>query len=166
MEPSSDSKDILLALHHENSSQARHHEQQRQWATAIVAVATAIVLGSLSAGSSTPLCSNSLLLVHGLFLLTAGAFGVLTSLRHHERSRLHVQRVHAIRKELSRLFPVDVLDLYASANEEHLKKFPLMSNRTARVHLIWQGFHTAIAIMGVILLGLGLLCPGRTPSLP
>lgn len=159
MEASPDGKDILLALHHENSTQARHHEQQRQWGTAIVALAAAVVLARLSVGDGAGAGSTGMLCLHGLFLMMLGTFGFLASLHHHERSRLHVHRVHTVRKELSRLFPVDILDLYATANEAHLKKFPQMSNRTARVHYIWQGLHATVIIIGAGLIGLALLCP-------
>ncbi len=156
-----DAKDILLALHHENSGQARHHEQQRQWIAGLVAVAAAIILGGLAAATAVggrALCADPVArLLPGIFLPALGTFGFLASLHHHARSRLHVQRVHAVRRELSRLFPVDILELYASANAEHAKRFAWLSGRTARVHWLWQGQHAAVIASGLVLLGAALL---------
>jgi len=157
--PAGEGQEILLALHHENSTQARHHEQQRQWTAAIVAVAAAIAVGLLPMSAERPLYHSYGLLLHAAFLLAAGTFGFLASLHHHERSRLHVQRVHAVRRRISQTLPVDILDLYAEANREHTTRFPTLSNRTARVHYIWQGFHATVFLIGFALAVLVLCVP-------
>jgi hypothetical protein len=159
MTPSTDTKDILLALHHENSAQARHHEQQRQWVTTIVAIAAALVMLALGVGRTTPLRGDYTSLLHGLLLCALGTFGFLASLHHHERSRLHVQRVHAVRRAVSHAFPTSILDLYAEANTEHIKRFPRLSTRTARVHYVWQGLHATIVFTGAAVIALVLLGP-------
>ncbi len=155
-----DAQAILLALHHENSTQARHHEQQRQWTAAIVALTAAIVLGLGPLSAGQPLHQRYGLLLHAVLLLAAGAFGFFASLHHHERSRLHVQRVHALRRRISQILPVDILDLYAEANREHIKRFPTLSNRTARVHYLWQGLHATVFLVGLALAVLVLFVPG------
>jgi hypothetical protein len=157
--PAVEGRQILLALHHENSAQARHHEQQRQWATAVVAVAAAFLLASLPPRFEAPLRHNYPLLLQGLFLLAGGVYGFLVSLHHHERSRLHVQRVHAVRRRISQTLPVDILDLYGEANRDHAKRFPTLSNRTARVHYLWLGLHATVAFIGLALTALVLLAP-------
>jgi len=157
--PAAQSQELLLALHHENSAQARHHEQQRHWSAAIVALAAAIVLG-LAAPGTGPLYHRYSLLLHAVFLLALGTFGFLASLHHHERSRLHVQRVHAVRRRISETLPVDILDLYAEANREHGKRFATLSNRTARIHYLWQGLHATVFLVGLALAALVLFVPG------
>jgi hypothetical protein len=160
MTGASDTKDILLTLHRENSAQVRYYGEQRQSVTNMAAVVTAVVLGLLAFRHSGQLYGNYGLLLHAFFLVAVGTFGFVTSLRHHERSRLHVQRVHAIRRELSRLFPVDVPQLYAAANAEHIKRFARLSERTARMHYVWQLFHASIVGVGVTLVALIAWRPG------
>jgi hypothetical protein len=155
-----DAQAILLALHHENSTQARHHDQQRLWIAAIVTVTAGIVLGLLPLSTGEPLHRRYALLLHAALLLAAGTFGFLASLHHHERARLHVQRVHALRRRISQTLAVDILDLYAEANREHLKRFPTLSNRTARVHYLWQGLHATVVLAGLALAALVLFVPG------
>ncbi len=138
---SSATREVLLAFYQENALQSRSYEQQRQLVTTTVAVAAALVLGfAPDAGLSG--------VISGLFLVVLGGHGFLACLRHYERGRLHVERVHAVRKEISRTVPV--LDLYAEANEKHAKRFPFLSEKTARTNLIWLGFHAAVVVLGLV----------------
>jgi hypothetical protein len=140
---------VLVTLYRENSAQARHYEQQRQHVTAVVAVVAAIVL-SMTAFQG----SRDVARVRAGFLIVVGAFGFLASLRHHERARLHVARVHAIRRELSARFPVDIGRIYETARQEHARRYPRLSERTARTHYVWQALHAAVIAAGVALLWL------------
>jgi hypothetical protein len=158
MDTPSDARDILLALHHENSGQARHHEQQRQWIAGLVAVGAAIVLGGIAGAGPGGRGAGHLL--SGILLTALGTFGFLASLHHHERSRLHVERVHVVRRELSRLFAVNVLELYAAANAEHARRFAWLSERTARVHWLWQGLHGTVLASGLALVATALCAGG------
>jgi hypothetical protein len=161
-EASADAKDILLVFYAENSEQARHHEQQRQSLTNMVAAVAGIVLGLVAlAPGGMRVGGNYGLLLLGFFLAVLGTFGFLASLRHYERSRLHVSRVHAVRRELSRLFPADISRLYDVANREHVRRFPRISERTARVHYVWQALHASIVALGVALAALVLVSGGR-----
>ncbi len=138
-------REVLLTFYRENSLQSRSYEQQRQAVTTTVAISAAVVIGSASfapAGAPDVLA--------GLFLVVLGGHGFLACLRHYERGRLHVERVHAVRQEISRTVPV--LDLYAEANEKHARRFPVLSEKTARTNLIWLGLHVAVATLGVLLL--------------
>jgi len=160
MNGGADARDILLALHHENSTQARYYGEQRQSVSNAVVLVAAVILGFLAFRHSGQLYGSYGLLLHALFLIVVGGYGFVTCLRHHERSRLHVQRVHAIRREISRLFPVDIPQLYAAANAEHVKRYARLSDRTARMHYVWQGLHLAIAGIGLTLVGLIVWRPG------
>ena len=135
------SLEVLLVFYSENSHQARHHEEQRQSLTNAVILASGLLMAGMAftASQAKPL------------LLLVAAFGFLASLRHQERTRLHVEGVHAVREELSRRFDTDILGLYDVANQKHRGRFPLLSERTAHVYYIWQGVHAAIIIVGVAL---------------
>lgn len=137
-------REVLLTFYTENASQSRSYEQQRQTVTTTVVIAAAIVIGLAAfapPGSRTDL-------IAGLFLVVLGGHGFLACLRHYERGRLHVERVHAVRKEISKTVPV--LDLYAEANAKHSSRFPVLSEKTARTNLIWLGLHAAVAGLGVL----------------
>jgi hypothetical protein len=161
-EAAPDAKDILLTFYAENSEQARHHEQQRQSLTNMVAAVAGIVLGLMAlAPGGLQVSRNYGLLLHAFLLAVLGTFGFLASLRHYERSRLHVARVHAVRREISRLFPTaDVSRLYDVANREHVRRFPRISERTARVHYVWQALHASIFALGLVLAALVLWSTG------
>jgi hypothetical protein len=141
-------RQILLAFYRENAREARSYERQRQSVTGMVALAAALVIGL------APLApAGAPRLAAAAFLVLLGGFGFLACLRHHERGRLHVERVHAVREEISRRFPI--LDLYAEANRKHASRFPVLSEKTARTHWLWLGFHAAVAAIGLVLLAGG-----------
>jgi hypothetical protein len=156
MSTPADEKDVLLAFYDENAAQARHHERMRQAIASVGALATALVLGLVAARPGGP-CSLPCL-VAGLFLAVLGAFGFGASLHHLERSRLHVERVHVVRREIARRFPVDIPALYEEATRQHEKRYEWLSRRTARVPWLWQGLHAAIAGLGLTLALAALRC--------
>jgi hypothetical protein len=148
-----DAREILLTLYRENSGQARHYEQQRQAIAAGGCLVAAIVLGLL-ATREAPLAGLALL--PALLLVGVGATGFVASLTRHERARLHVERVHAVRREISRRFPVDIQSLYDEAKRTHGKRFPRLSESTGRTHWTYQALHLGIAGLGVLLAALVL----------
>ena len=150
----SDPRELLLTLYRENSEQARHYERQREAVTAVVALGATLVVGLAVLNPASGLLG-------AMCLVALGAFGFGASLRHLERSRLHVQRVHVTRRELSRLYGVDIEHLYAAATSEHEKRFPQLSRRTARAHYVWQAFHLTVVALGLVLAGWTLLGPRR-----
>ena len=151
-----DAREILLTLYRENSGQARHYEQQRQAIAAAGALVAGVVLGLLAAREN-PVRHDAIALLQALLLAVVGATGFVASLTRHERARLHVERVHAVRREISRRFPVDIQAIYEEAKRTHAKRYPRMSERTGRVHWAYQALHVTIAVLGV---ALGLLVLG------
>ncbi len=135
--------EILLTFYRENAVQSRSYEQQRQTVTTTVVIGAAVVIGLASVSPA-----ESSHVIAAIFLVVLGGHGFLACLRHYERGRLHVERVHAVREEISRTFPV--LDLYAEANRKHASRFPVLSEKTARTNLIWLGLHAAVAGLGVL----------------
>jgi hypothetical protein len=150
-----DAREILLTLYRENSGQARHYEKQRQALAAVSAVSAALVLGLLPT-RETPLGEGYLALLPALLLVAVGVTGFVASLTRHERARLHVERVHAVRREISRRFPVDIQALYDEAKRVHARRYPRLSEQTGRVHWIYQALHATVAVLGVFLAALVL----------
>jgi len=148
-----DAREILLTLYRENSGQARHYEQQRQAIAGAGCLVAAIVLGLL-ATREAPLAGLALL--PALLLVGVGATGFVASLTRHERARLHVERVHAVRREISRRFPVDVQALYDEAKHTHARRYPRLSEQTGRTHWTYQALHAGITGLGVLLAALVL----------
>src|SRR4030095_14659767 len=95
-------------------------------------------------------------LLQRLLRAVGGPTGFVASLTRHERARLHVERVHAVRREISRRFPVDIQALYDEAKRTHAKRYPRMSERTGRTHWVYQALHASIAGVGVALALLAL----------
>lgn len=145
------SRATLFLFYSENARQSRHYEEQRQSLANAAVLAAAIVI----AGASCPGAAGPVRMIGGLFLVGIGTFGFLVSLRDHERSRLHVERLHSVRDEIGRRLPVDMTGLYEAARLRHARRYPRLSERTARVHYLWQGLHAGIAAVGAGLLLLG-----------
>jgi hypothetical protein len=145
--PTDAEKDVLTLFYLENARQARHYEDQRQTVTNAVLIAAALVLAGAAMAPRLGLATA----LGGLLLAGAGAFGFLASLRSHERSRLHVERLHAVRDEIGRRLPVDVPALYEAARVKHARRYPRLSERTARVHYVWQALHAGVAGAGLLL---------------
>jgi len=140
-------KDLLVLFYLENARQARHYEGQRQSLTNAVVVAAALILAGAAVAPRLGVATA----LGGLVLAGVGAFGFLASLRSHERSRLHVERLHAVRDEIGRRLPVDVGALYEVARAKHARRYPKLSERTARAHYLWQAVHAGVAAAGLLL---------------
>ena len=151
--PADASLRVLLAFYEENARQARYHGAMRQAVTATVALAMALLLGA--AMMAAP--EGASFLLPGAALGALGLFGFFASLHHHERGRLHVERLHAVREAMWAEFPGGVGDLYGAANEKHRQRFPVFSEKTARIHWAWQLVHVVAAALGAFLLLAGLL---------
>ncbi len=72
--------------------------------------------------------------------------------KHHERSRLHLQRVRQYRKRLAELSGIDLSAISAAAEEEHMKIFGSSALYESRAHLIWKAFPLIISAIGLALL--------------
>jgi hypothetical protein len=151
MDPSgADARAVLLTLYRENSGQARHYERQRQAIAASSALVGALVLGLL-ATRTAPLAGAWAALPGAALLIGVGVTGFVASLTRHERARLHVERVHAVRREISRRFPVDIQALYDEAKRTHARRYPRLSERTGRSHWTYQALHAGVAGLGLAL---------------
>jgi hypothetical protein len=73
-----------------------------------------VLLGFLAVREG-PVRHDAIALLQALLLAVVGATGFVASLTRHERARLHVERVHACGREISRRFPVDIQAIYDEA---------------------------------------------------
>jgi hypothetical protein len=83
-----------------------------------------------------------------------GLFGFLASLKHYERSRLHVSRMRAVRRALQAWFKVPLLQIEDIGKKMHEARFPIVSKEALRLHYVWQGFHALVMALGVLLLAI------------
>lgn len=148
--PSDASLRILLAFYEENARQARYHGTRRQSVASLVGLATTLLLAAVMLVERQP--APAALLLAGGFLVALGLYGFLASLHHHERSRLHVERLHAVREAMWAEYPGGVGDLYGAANQKHRDRFPVFSEKTARIHYAWQLVHVASLGAGIFLM--------------
>ena len=106
---------ILLAIYKENADQARQHEVFRQTITTLVAGITGAVIGLLSLKETAAVLHSPLLPVAGIFLAVIGTFGLIASMKHYERNRMHVERIREIRKALDALPGIKAPNLLRAA---------------------------------------------------
>jgi hypothetical protein len=152
--PSDASLRILLAFYEENARQARYHGTRRQSVASLVGLATALLLAASLLANPMRIYA----LLAGGFIIALSLYGFMASLHHHERSRLHVERLHAVREAMWAEYPGGVGDLYGAANQKHRDRFPVFSEKTARIHYAWQlvhvaGFGTGLSLMIAALAG-------------
>jgi hypothetical protein len=143
-----DQQTLLLAYLKENCDQARHHEIQRERVTAIVASTTGLVMG-LFGFSSSWRQPSAIHLAVPFFMILLGTWGYLAAWKHHERSRMHVQRIRVLRKQLSALSGIDLDALNADAYTAHLARFGDSALYESRTHLIWKAFPLIVSLIGV-----------------
>lgn len=151
-------KEILLTIYKENADQARQHELFRETITAIVGGVTGAVL-SLSLKEATAALESPLLPLAGIFLAIMATFGLIASMKHYERNRLHVERMKGIRKALDALpgMPPNLLSgINATAKTNHGNVFPWLSR--VKLNKVWNAFHILIIVLGIGLALLPWLC--------
>jgi len=145
-----DQQTLLIAVYKENADQARHHEQQREKITSIIAQTTGVVLGLLSISKAGQLQSHPLYAFIALFLVALALVGFMVCWKHNERAELHRERIGQTRKRLSGLSGLDLEKINADANAEHKKHYPVPE----RIHSDWgwKLFHILVALLGAALL--------------
>ena len=86
------------------------------------------------------------------FSSCSGCGGFFASSRHYERSRLHVQRLRQVRREVEGLTGVPLREMNHLADVDHERSFDPDSWRYRRTHAIWNTFHLIVALVGLVLL--------------
>jgi hypothetical protein len=163
---------ILLAVYKENADQARQHELFRQTITTLVAGITGAVIGLLSLKETAAVLQSPLLPVAGSFLAVIGTFGLIASMKHYERNRMHVERLRRARAQLDQLTSTKKLlaTIKDDADKDHNPRYPFLSKK--RLNTVWNLFHLLIIAFGITLCTLAYIhrndlplpCPSTTTT--
>lgn len=149
---------VLLSVYTENSELARHHDNQRERITGIVAQTSGVLLGLLTISSFQTVFGLSFLLV-GCFITIFGFLGFAFSWKHNERARLHRHRVRTLRKEMSKISGIDLRELNKSASRNHAMDYSRIAPESLRLDWIWKSFHLLIVVLGLVIVLTGLFFP-------
>lgn len=137
--------DAVLAFWSEQRQQLRQSEDQRAILTNYVLVIASALTGLIA---QQKLALDTLPVA--ILLVVLGAYGAITVAKYHERAEYHLTQARALTKTLTDLgaLPADttLLDEY---RQRHYARYPLL--RRIRLHTLWTGLHTAIAVGGLAL---------------
>jgi hypothetical protein len=140
-----DKSGALLAYWTEHRQQLRQSEDQRAVLTNYVLVIASALTGLMA---QQKLALDTLPVA--ILMLFLGAYGAITVAKYHERAEYHLTQARALTKTLADLgaLPEDtrLLDEYRRG---HYDKYPRLSR--IRLHLLWTGLHSAIAMGGLVL---------------
>jgi len=131
----------------EQVTHARHHETLRAQSTNLVVVISAALLAFLASNAATP--GRQVMI--GVFLIVVNVYGLLMSLKHYERSRLHVTVASKYRDVLSDHTPVGgrtLNDERDSGHQSHAERFPISFIASVRAYVMWSGLHLLLAVVG------------------
>jgi hypothetical protein len=83
-------------------------------------------------------------------MLILGVYGAVTVAKYHERAEYHLAQARALTKTLTDLGALpDNSALLDEYRQRHYDKYPRLSR--LRLHMLWTGLHTAIAVTGFAL---------------
>ena len=137
--------DIWTRMYEEQVRHARHHETLRAQATNLIVVISAALLAFLS---STAVSADRKYVL-GVFIIVVNVYGLIMSLKHYERSRLHVTVASKYRDVISDNSAVDTLklnDTRDAGKKAHEEIFPWVAN--VRAYAMWSGLHLVLAMIG------------------
>lgn len=138
--------EIWLRMYEEQVRHGRHHETLRSQSTNIVIAISAALLAFVS---SPTLESNQNILI-GLFIVVINIYGVLMSLKHYERSRLHVRVGGKYRNtisDMSKIGDMAINEARKEGHDSHQSHFPLV--RKFRAYQLWIGLHVVLGLIGL-----------------
>jgi hypothetical protein len=140
--PVSDAATVVLAYWSEHRQQLRQSENQRATMTNFILVVVAALSGFMIqqrfSAAAIPL---------GVLIVLIGLFGAITAAKYHERASYHLSQARALTTTLENmgiLADDTNIDQY---RQRHYQAYPRLSR--LRLHLLWTGFHLAIAAYGV-----------------
>ncbi len=140
--------DVWLRMYEEQVRHVRHHESLRSSSTNIVVVVSAALLGLFAADMA-----SDRRWILALFLILINFYGLIMSLKHYERSRLHHAvsgRYRNVISEASKFDSYVLNELRHQAQRKHKARRSLMSR--ARAYWMWSGLHALLALFGAVLL--------------
>lgn len=138
--------EIWVRMYEEQMRHGRHHEELRTQSTNIIVAISAALIALLDDGS-TYIDST----VAGAFIIIINLYGLLMSLKHYERSRLHVGVGGAYRSIISKFATIGEYQIdskRSEAKENHGSKF-IMSK--VRAYYLWSGLHILLIFIGLMI---------------
>lgn len=137
--------EIWLRMYEEQMRHARHHEEMRSQSTNFILAISAALLAFIASEVATPDLRSAL----GLFLVVVNIYGLVMSLKHYERSRLHVAvggDYRDVISDASSFGGTRVNDVRAAAKAAHAASYRFL--RPVRAYLLWSGLHIVLAALG------------------
>ena len=138
--------EIWLRMYEEQVRHARHHEVLRTQSTNVIIAISAALIAFVSTDSGSD--NHSAV---GVFVLVLNLYGLLMSLKHYERSRLHVTvggRYRDVISDASSVQGKKINDARKIAREEHKPKTLV---KDMRAYVLWCGLHLIVALIGVLI---------------
>jgi hypothetical protein len=140
-----DKIDVLLAFWQEQRESDRQIEDQRATLTNIVIVIVSAALGFLAQKGLHPP-----MLVVTVAMAALGIYGVMASLKSHERCTFHMQQARWLRQKIGELHPeLEIEDGLGAVRRAQRTRFPLLAR--TRMYALWVALHSAIAVTGAAL---------------
>ena len=143
-----DNPDVWVRMYEDQLRHARHHETLRSQSTNIIVAISAAIVAFLESGVSEH-ASPTLL---STFLIAINGYGLLMSLKHYERSCLHVEVASAAyRRRVSEVAALGDHTLDATRQSAHsAHKVSFKHLRRLRAYILWSGLHLVLATLGVV----------------
>ena len=144
--------EVWLRMYGEQVRHARHHETLRMHSTNIIIVISAAVLAFLSSNGVSPLQHYIL----ASFLILVNVYGLVMSLKHYERNRLHVAVSSQYRDVISKHSVLQEHNLNKERESGHKRhKVGFRRVMKIRAYQLWYGLHIILILMALILLVCG-----------
>jgi hypothetical protein len=135
--------DGALTFWAEHREQLRQSENQRATMTNFV-----IVIAAALAGVIVQLRLDARSLPLSILIVLLGLYGALSSAKYHERAEYHLRQARALTAVLRDTGQIpDAKAALDAARDEHYRRYPRLSR--IRLHLLWTGFHLAVALFGL-----------------
>ena len=141
--------EVWLRMYEEQVRHGRHHEEMRAQSTNFVVAISAAALAFISSDHVT---ADKVTII-AILLIAINVYGWLISLKHYERSRLHVTVGTKYRDIISEATSIGgrVINVERKAGKtDHEAKFGF--SRWLRAYALWSGLHLLLAGFGVALI--------------
>lgn len=141
--------EIWVRMYEEQIRHARHHESLRAQSTNLIVAVSAAILAFLSSKTRSTPTHHAL----GVLLIAINIYGLMLSLKHYERSRLHASVASHYRDAISAVTSLGgktIDDARTAAHKAHYRRFRII--RAIPAYVLWSGLHLAVALMGILIL--------------
>jgi hypothetical protein len=141
--------DAWIRMYEEQTRHGRHHEKLRSQATNLIIAVSAAILAFMSSEAA----SAERTMVLAFFLIVVNIYGLVMSLKHYERNRMHVAVAGKYRDVVSAANPINGTTVNAEravGKADHAKSYPV--TRAIRAYILWSGLHAVLALLGAFVL--------------